>query len=305
MNKDFSYRIINPIDDDARKTFDEQLNEDLELQEDDYDTVTAPLPENLQQFADQVEEWMIENWFVPQGLKKEDVHFPKAVRDVRLHKVLGVSENIGKSVFIDLKQIRTDIDDPDIQDLMAGRVILEEIYHYTGLRSFRVNITKYEDDQLEANIKDQNGGFAFIRNGEVLNVIEEGMAQLFAQSAQKFLQEKFPVASKKIGELKVSTNSTDENEEIAFLENGKPTWIHIHAKAAKLVKQIAEDLGPDKVLLERARITGRYLELARKLKEIYGESIFRKMILIATSEAENLTDTLQQQKLRKRDPVGG
>lgn len=290
MNEDVNYRVNGNLTKDERATIENGLSKYFAEQERNTEVFSSPLPENLQQFSIQAKEWLAKNWFGPAGIDQSEIQFPEYVRDKKLQdERLGEAPVLDRAVYVDITILEANIEDPDIRDYMAGRVILEEIYHHTGMRHLNAVVETADNGDATVNATYESGGFSFFRKNGDFNLMEEGMAQLLVESAKSLLKEQFPR-----GYEKIEKNRREEvkDYEVFMVKDREISFAPAHQQAKALAKQVLSDLGDNRGLLERSRIKGEHLPLARKLKEVYGESLYRRIMTTGKGEVKDLTKML-------------
>ncbi|RJR29348.1 hypothetical protein C4564_03360 [Candidatus Microgenomates bacterium] len=247
---------------------------------------SGPIPEKLQQFAADARKYMVEEWFAKMGISGQELPPAPAIYNVLLSEEVGEA-SLAIGVKIDLNHFLNAYSDKDMCEYMEARTLLEEIYHYTA----KPVITTGSQNKP---VTMESGGLTFYKSKNRYPQIEEGMAQLFIDHASGFLEKHFPAGHQKIEAIR----SSEGNLFLVSSKNSTNTLRPLYPGATILTKEIVDNaLGGDCSLIEKARIRRDHLPLARKLKEVYGEDVYRPVMLATENGAALLANQLKKARV--------
>jgi hypothetical protein len=216
-----------------------------------------------------------------------------------------------------IEMLDTDIEDPLLKQLSSLQVVSHELYHAMGRHSFKATSTENGDLQFNT----EGNGASFVGETKHLHLFEEGSAVQFEHDICEEIKNLFPKETvekynNNIEQASLNRNTQNLRKRVGIfadvitpkISNTDDSLILAHQKGeiwrfkevpmynrAKLVVEYMASKIPNfYTMLEKARVKGQIIDIAKAIENTFGEGWYRRIATASTSEASSILEELKQ-----------
>ncbi|OGM74256.1 hypothetical protein A2382_03870 [Candidatus Woesebacteria bacterium RIFOXYB1_FULL_38_16] len=284
----------------------------------------SPIDNETAQIVDDIKIWLKERLVGRFGIPEESLHWPEAIFFANEEQIRSVEQHTdqtflrgadgsrvngtcipGVGIIINEDFVKS-FKDEDLCKYALTNTLLEEIWHSTAEPRFTV----LGLDTGRLRIYRERTGMGFMRydsretekSDPVWNkAIEEGMARFVMNDAGDLFHQITPEGWKKYLEIiKEGDYSLYHRPELSIDSNGEIAVVVGYPGAFDLIVELNKALNNRGMYhLEKARLSGNFLELARLLQKAYGKSVFRQVMATTLEDAANKAEELNHLRWQK------